>query len=566
MGIARAITRHAASFAVIVALLAVGIPAYKHVRAALDERPAIARQFGELDQLRTQLAAFTADEIRRTEERVARLQDASGAALDARLAQLNRDMLDRTGRQRSRLARSASILVADTAMVRRDVENDVALALLEQERRYLLTAIAATARREKAVAETSIAVETAATAYRALSTQLQDIQRRKNDIRARHDVLVRIPWSAANRAVADLSEQERAVRTRLAAAQADYTKARRLRDLARTRTAVEAFLVTPVAAGSELDERIEALRAHQDKSWLRTIPQAIYQVLPQAVLIFIGVLLSPVLIKLFFYYVIAPIAARRAPIHILPAMSGVIATGGDDGLRRRISAVSIEIALEGGDELLVRPDYLQSSARSGQMDTALLLDWSSPLTSLASGMWGLTRIRADARERFVISATKDPFAEIGLVDIPAGSAMIVQPHNLVGLIQPRGAPVTITKHWRLGTLNAWLTLQLRYLAFHGPVTLVVMGCRGVRVERGGDGRSVNQAATIGFSANLGYSTRRCETFGAYLLGKQELLNDHFAGEDGHYVYEEMPHFGKKGSIMGRGLEGITDSLLKVFGV
>lgn len=566
MAIARAITRQAASFAVIVAVLAIGIPTYEYVRAVLDERPAIARQLGALDQVRSQFTDFKAAQIRATEARIAHLRDAPGAALDARMEELNRDILDRTGRQRSHMARSASILVADTEAIRHDVENDVALALLEQERRHLLSAIAATARREKAIAEISVSVKSAATAYRTLSAQLQEIWRRKNDIRDRRGLLVRIPWSAANRAVAELSEQERAIQARLAAAQADYTKARRLHDLAQTRTAVEAFLVTPVAMTSELDERIEALRARQDRSWLRTIPQAIYRVLPQAVLIFIAVLLSPVLIKLFFYYVIAPIASRRAPIHILPRASGAIGTGGDDGVRRRISAVSLEITMEQGEEMLVRPDYLQSSAQSGQMDTAILLDWSSPLTSLASGMWALTRIRADARERFVISATKDPFAEIGLVSIHAGSAMIVQPHNLVGVIQPRGAPVKITKHWRLGSLNAWLTLQLRYLAFHGPVTLVVMGCRGVRTERAGGGRSVNQAATIGFSANLGYSTRRCETFGAYLLGKQELLNDHFTGENGHYVYEEMPHFGKKGSIMGRGLEGITDSFLKVFGV
>ena len=111
------------------------------------------------------------------------------------------------------------------------------------------------------------------------------------------------------------------------------------------------------------------------------------------------------------------------------------------------------------------------------------------------------------------------------------------------------------------------------------------GCRGVRIERADGGRAINQAATIGFSANLPYATRRCETFAAYLFGQQELLNDQFgsAPSEGHgsdptgstdarpqtagfYVYEEMPHAGKKTGITGRGLEGLTDSVLKVFGV
>ncbi|MCK7502947.1 MAG: hypothetical protein MZV70_01815 [Desulfobacterales bacterium] len=29
-------------------------------------------------------------------------------------------------------------------------------------------------------------------------------------------------------------------------------------------------------------------------------------------------------------------------------------------------------------------------------------------------------------------------------------------------------PMQITRHWRLGSLSAWLTLQLRYIVFHGP--------------------------------------------------------------------------------------------------
>ena len=90
------------------------------------------------------------------------------------------------------------------------------------------------------------------------------------------------------------------------------------------------------------------------------------------------------------------------------------------------------------------------------------------------------------------------------------------------------------------------------------------------------GRAINQAATIAFSANLPYSTRRCETFAAYLLGQQELLNDCFGSERGaganqprdagYVVYQEMPHADRKAGITGRGLQGLTDSVLRVLGV
>ena len=152
----------------------------------------------------------------------------------------------------------------------------------------------------------------------------------------------------------------------------------------------------------------------------------------------------------------------------------------------------------------------------------------------------------------------------------------MQPHNLVGVMQRRDTPLRITAHWRLTSLHAWLTLQLRYLALHGPAQLIVQGCRGVRVEPATGGRAINQAATIAFSANLPYSTRRGETFAAYLLGQQELLNDCFGSargvgvsesrEAGHFVYQEMPHGDRKAGITGRGLEGLTDSVLRVLGV
>jgi len=104
------------------------------------------------------------------------------------------------------------------------------------------------------------------------------------------------------------------------------------------------------------------------------------------------------------------------------------------------------------------------------------------------------------------------------------------------------------------------------VVFHGPARLIVKGCRGARIEAANAGRRITQAGTMGFSANLWYSTTRCETFVPYLMGEQALLNDSFAGAPGFYVYEETPHFGRRTGLTGRGLEGVFDSLLKVFGL
>ncbi len=230
------------------------------------------------------------------------------------------------------------------------------------------------------------------------------------------------------------------------------------------------------------------------------------------------------------------------------------------------SGVSLSILLEQDEELLLHSDYVQSTSVASGKTTAWVLSWSFILTSLAAGMYALTRILPYRSEPTVVSSSQDASVEVALIEVPEGSAIVFHPHYLVGVVQKRDKPIRITSHWRLGHLHSWLTLQLRYLVFHGAARLIVKGCRGVRVESAGSGRLVNQAATLGFSANLQYSVTRCETFVSYWRGEQELFNDKFAGDSGFYIYEEMPSRTGTSGITGRGLEGLTDSALKVFGI
>ena len=102
--------------------------------------------------------------------------------------------------------------------------------------------------------------------------------------------------------------------------------------------------------------------------------------------------------------------------------------------------------------------------------------------------------------------------------------------------------------------------------FHGPARLIVKGCRGVRVEPVAPGRAVNQAATLGFSANLVYAVARNETFPSYLFGQRELFNDCWSGERGSCIYAETPHPDARTGLFGRGIEGILDTFMKAFGI
>lgn len=315
-----------------------------------------------------------------------------------------------------------------------------------------------------------------------------------------------------------------------------------------------------------LTDSLEQARSAHGKHWIALTLSTLQPFLWPAFFVMVGVSLTHCAIRAFFFYALAPIATRRPGVALLPESSGRMLTGRElpGQTSEAASSVSCRVTVDASKELLLHPEYRQSLPNDCEARTQWILNRAIPLSSLAAGLYALTRIRATTPQTVVVSSTRDPLSEVSLITIPEGSAAMLLPRQIVGVLQTRGAPLRITRHWRFG-LHAWLTLQLRYLVFHGPVTLVVKGCRGVRVEPAEAGRSLNPAATIGFSANLRYSSRRCETFWGYLTGQQPLLNDSFAGGNGCYVYQEMPDQ-RRGGVFGRGLEGVFDAMLKPLGI
>jgi hypothetical protein len=303
--------------------------------------------------------------------------------------------------------------------------------------------------------------------------------------------------------------------------------------------------------------RIAAIDAELARSFVARTASVVQRELPLALVILAGIILAPTAIKLFLYYGIAPLAAGRPPIRLLPAAAGAVRAGQGSG-------VSLPLVLGEREELLIQASYLQSSALRAQKRTRWLLNARLPFSSLLSGMYLLTRVGPAGGEPVVISATRDPHSEVGLIELGEGAAFVCQPRCLAGVVQDPDRPIRITRHWRVFSIHAWLTLQLRFLVFHGPGKLILKGGRGIRVEAPGGGRLINQALTLGFSAQLDYACTRCETFVAYWLGREGLFNDLFSGE-GVYVCEEAPD-PRHADASGRRLEGFGDAVLKIFGV
>ncbi len=561
--------RSALTFCVIVAVLLAGhwiLNEWRDFHAA--ERELVLLAGGEQQ--------VGADRVRLKQdatERVKRLRQASAAALDARILELGKQILalssvPDTAALSFPLPDGGQLAQGLVAKTRRMVE----IELLAQERDYLVALrAAARAAVDRGAATQDLALLHAAhvAAYDALNDNL----RAQSRIRVNSFLRSYIPGTVEYRMRDRLVQEEVAlVRANNDAAKAVKSQHNAIRIIGAPVASLE-FIVNDArvdAAMGQLRSGISDGKAYTSANWAGRMADSVREVAPTAAAILLALILLPVAVKVVFYYVLAPLAERLPPFHVDRNASGLLQIHEAGGRRATAmgnsSAPSSVVTLADGDELLIQSACVQSASVTVASSTRWMLDWANPFTCLAAGLFALTRIASTAPASIVVSPAQDPLAEIAVLTLPEGSSMVFQPRALVGLIHRVDQPVHMARYWRLGSLHAWLTLQLRYLVFRGPVTLIVKGCRGVRVDAVDQGRVISQAATLGFSTSTAYSTSRCQTFLPYLTGRAPLLNDRFDGEVGFCVYEEaLPTDSRKG-VFGRGLEGLTDTVLKIFGV
>jgi len=557
-GILRWIYRHFLSLLLIIAVLIIGgivKDEYEHYRVLSSDLSALksgGRQIGDF---------FGITETETT-KRIAKIKGAPIKELNSRMAAIEQEIqVRRTERQKSTVSLNQLLKYPIGSGFIDSAKLDIEIEVLQQEWEYLDYL--------RALITGPTALEQIRKQHVAAYIALKSNESSQDLIKENNKLTFRIPGTTAHRQFNELNETHANLIADNQRAYDSYVHKKMWLDTIRAKNIQ--FVVLKAKVEKTLQPIYTAISERENNlvdNWFGKISRPVLDVLPTALLILLSIIVVPIGIKATFYFVLAPLASRRPPICLLPNESGIVdgnpVESGQGQIRH--SFVSLKMEIKDDEELLVHPEYLQSSTITGKKDTKWLLDYSYPWSSLLSGMFALTRIRTDRRESIVLSATKDPLSELSVISLPKGSAVVMQPRNLIGVSYKKDQPVKISRHWRIFSLHAWLTLQLRYLVFHGPSKLIVKGRRGVRVEKAGAGRRINQAATIGFSASLCYSTSRCETFASYLMGKQELLNDSFDGEAGYYIYEETPHFGKRAGITGRGLEGLTDSVLKILGI
>jgi hypothetical protein len=287
---------------------------------------------------------------------------------------------------------------------------------------------------------------------------------------------------------------------------------------------------------------------------------------PKVILIIALYFLGPPLARIFAYTVFAPFVSGRAPVRI--------ATATGAGLEVTTSRSSVDLELKPGDTLWVKEKFLQSSDEGLVKKTRTVLDWRMPFTCLVAGLTELVEMlnRTEAATyRATFSSQENPNTELVLVTIPAGASLVLRPSFLAGVVGLGGGRISIRRHWRLLTMQSWVTGQFRYFEFVGPCRLLVAGSRGVRAEvlapaPGNDSpaRRTNQDATIGFTPGLAYRPIRAETFWAYFRGMNPLFDDLFEGE-GTFLCQETSAKGEQEKVR-KFWTGLWGAALRVFGL
>jgi hypothetical protein len=539
------IARHALLFILLVAALA----AYNQWRTAAGSAAKLSASISRIDGARAEL---TAEMERLRGQAVTGLDAAQRQSLVAIDARIQTATAEREALLRRR-PRAADLFSAPQQALVAGVRHDFAVEILSQEIAFLGSLRRNVESRGKAL---------------GLDRQIADLDAR---IAADDANIAALPSTLSPqryireglqlRDLADVyAERQASNRIRRAQLVAARRQLGNIAELATPNVAVaelQRFLAPLETAAATQATLLEASAAREAQRWYARL--GIGDLLWPAFGLLLAIILTPFAIRSLFYWVLAPLASLQKPIQLLDGGTPI-------PLPSERSAVSKVISLQPGQELLVRQGFDQGLSLAGAKATQWLLDARHPFSSLAAGLYFLTRIRGQPGDTVTVSATHDPFAEVALLTLPAGAAAVLQPRAIAGVVQPIATPLRITSHWRLGTLNAWLTWQLRFLVFHGPAEIILTGGRGVRIEPALAGRSIGQDQLIGFSAGIAYSTGRTETFVPYLFGREPLLKDRIAAGSGVLIAEEAPMAGRAGTGVRRGLEGAVDALLKVFGI
>lgn len=252
--------------------------------------------------------------------------------------------------------------------------------------------------------------------------------------------------------------------------------------------------------------------------------------------------LGPTLGKLALYFWFAPWVVAGRPMRLRYDLEEFPEVGE--------SKVSANFAIAPGERLWVRKKFLSAKDRMLPRKTRYFLDWRIPVSCFSSGLVPLVEILHGPQEaeerRFTFSHPTDPGCAFTILTLREGSAIVLRPSVLAGVVTVPGTRLKIRRWWQVLRWQPWVTGQFRFLEFFGPCLLIVANEGGMQPEHLVEGRNNELPArrtplnsTLGFTPNLEYRPMRTETFWSYYRGMSSLFDEFFCGR-GIFLCRKIP--------------------------
>jgi len=277
--------------------------------------------------------------------------------------------------------------------------------------------------------------------------------------------------------------------------------------------------------------------------------------------IVISIVFAPLLINGIVFFGLAKLIERmyRVRLNDSSSMSVVEISAPQD---------LIGVDLEADSELLLKPEFIRNVPDNLQASTKALLNYSIPFTSLAAGLYMLTRFRTKKEDGSVtvkLSESNGTETKLSIVELDEYSEIVLSPRHIVGIVQDKDNPLQISSRWLVLKPSAWLAGQLRVLVLKGPARLILKGTRGIFLQRVTPSAPCLCEGVIGYSSNLVIESNRTETFWAFHRNKRELFKHRFSDAKG-VVLQEVHPLRKQVNISGWSFQRLGDFILNLFGI
>jgi len=271
-----------------------------------------------------------------------------------------------------------------------------------------------------------------------------------------------------------------------------------------------------------------------------------------------AVFVLPSLWKIFWFYLIAPLASRAPAIKLKHSIAG------EDVLISSPSFVQ-EVEISPKETVYTRADWVNEYPADGvKKDTRMVWDWASPLISCAAGLRELTewKVTGNRSEILKLCAGSDPNLKIVKVVLDRHSGLVIKPSRIIAI----SGDIQLSTEWRLLNLHSWISGRLRHIIFFGSGTLYLSGYGDIRAESRENRRRMADKLLIAYDTRVPFRTVRTETFWPFLRGTASLYDLQFE-EPGLVIYQASAPSVEDagGKPMTSRIEGWFDLLLKPLG-